>query len=162
MMTATFSAGKWPTGPPSNAYRCSSASSSVSAFSPRPSWLHRNCIPAFFARPTPPVCLSAPALPLSSAGATGFAAGMTATHSNGGTLTIRGAPPAAGSFRPIVTATDSAAGTLNTSLSLSNIQVASNATASSAGSSHSCFNQRRGAVLGSYQQWPTRQQQHHE
>ena len=58
------------------------------------------------------------ALPLSSAGATGLPAGMTATHNGSGTLAIGGTPTVAGSFTISVTATDNAAGTLNTNVSL--------------------------------------------
>ena len=45
-------------------------------------------------------------LPLSSAGATGLPAGMTATQNGSGTLNISGTPTAAGSFTVSVTTTD--------------------------------------------------------
>ena len=88
------------------------------------------------------------ALPLTNANATGLPAGLTVAHNGSGALAISGTPSAVGSFTVIVTATDSAAGTLYTSVSLSIIQVASNATAVSAGLNHSCA-----VVNGGVQCW---------
>jgi alpha-tubulin suppressor-like RCC1 family protein len=88
----------------------------------------------------------ASASPLSSASATGLPAGLTAVHNGSGLLTITGTPTQAGTFALNIAATDSAAGNLNTTVSL---QVATNtATALAAGSDHSCA-----VVSGGVQCW---------